>query len=117
MLIQVNTDGNIEGGEKFTNYVESDVGNLLSRVSDHLTRLEIHLSDQNGAKTGSNDKRCLMEARPEGRQPVIVSHEAATVEDAWTGAAKKLVRLLEADLGRIGDHRAGSAPKTEEGTA
>ena len=117
MLIQVNTDGNIEGGEKFLRYVEAELSRLLSRFADHLTRLDVHLSDENGAKTGLADKRCLLEARPEGRRPVIVSHDAATVENAWTGATKKLERLLEADQGRIDDHRAGASINPNKETA
>lgn len=117
MLIQVSTDGNIESGEKFIRYVEADLRRLLSRFADHLTRLDVHLSDENGAKSGTADKRCLLEARPEGRQPVIVSDNAASLEDAWTSAAKKLVRLLEADLGRIEDHRAGASRKLDDETA
>ncbi len=32
--------------------------------------MEVHRSDENGSKSGQNDKRCVTEARLEGRQPV-----------------------------------------------
>lgn len=114
MQIQVNTDDNIEGRESLVRYVEAEVGNILSRFKDQVTRVEIHLSDENAAKPGTSDKRCLMEARPAGRPPVAVSHEAASLEDAWTGAAKKMLRLLESTLGRVSDRKGGASIRTDD---
>ena len=54
----------------------------MSRISDHITRVEVHLSDENGDKDGQNDMRCMMEARLEGRQPIAVTHQAATLDEA-----------------------------------
>ncbi len=114
MLIQVSTDDNIEGGEKFVRDIEAEVGRILSRFAEHITRLEIHLSDENGDKPGSTDKRCLMEARPTGRPPVAVSQEGATLEDAWTGAAKKMQRLLESTFGRANDRKGAASTRTDD---
>ncbi len=114
MLIQVNTDANIEGGEKFVRYVEGEMDRLLSRFRDNLSRLDIHLSDENGAKQGPIDKRCLLEAHRSGHPAVVVSHEAATLEEAWTGAAKKLLHVLESNLGRNEDHKGGASIRTGE---
>ena len=114
MLIQVDTDDNIEGREKLVRYVEAEVSRILSRFSDQITRVEIHLSDENADKPGNTDKRCLMEARPAGRPPVAVSHEGATLEDAWTGAAKKMLRLLESTLGRVGDRKGGASIRMDD---
>jgi hypothetical protein len=109
MLLQVNTGNNIESREKLIRSVQSEVGRTLSRFNDRLTRVEIFLSDENGDKPGIADKRCVIETRPVGCPPVAVSYESATLEDAWTGAAKKLVRLLEAILGRANDHKGGAS--------
>ncbi len=103
MQIQINTDHNIEGGEALADQVSGVVESALDRVSDHITRVEVHLSDENSDKSGQNDKRCMMEARLEGRQPVAVTHQAATVDQAVDGAADKLVRLIESTLGRRHD--------------
>jgi ribosome-associated translation inhibitor RaiA len=105
MQIQVNTDHNIEGHEALAAQVSSVVEGALSLVSDHITRVEVHLSDENGAKVGQHDKRCMMEARLEGRQPIAVTDEAATLNEAIDGAADKLARLIESDLGRMRDQR------------
>lgn len=105
MKIQVNTDKNIEGHEKLVAQVEATVAKSLSHVSAHVTRVEVHLSDENGDKNGQHDKRCMMEARLEGRQPTAVTCEAATVAQAVAGAADKLKSSLESTLGRLHEHR------------
>lgn len=73
-----------------------------------ITRVQIHLGDENAGKSGAADKRCVMEARPAGRQPVAVTHKAATLEEACDGAAEKLGNLLESKFGRL-DDRKGAA--------
>lgn len=103
MQIQINTDHNIEGREALADHVSAVVETALNRVSDHITRVEVHLSDENGDKGGANDKRCMLEARLGGRQPIAVTHQAATLEQAVDGAAVKLVRLIESTLGRRHD--------------
>lgn len=106
MQIQINTDRNIEGHEALTAQVSSVVESTLSRISDHITRVEVHLSDENSdKKSGDNNMRCLMEARLQGRQPVAVTHQAATLDQAVDGAADKLIRLIESTLGRLRDHK------------
>ncbi len=102
MQIQVNTDHNIEGREELAARVEAVVEAALSRFSDRITRVEVHLSDENGAKSGGNDKRCMMEARLEHRRPTAVTNHAATVDEAVSGAADKLQRSIESALGRLG---------------
>ena len=69
MQIQVNTDHTIEGHEALAARIRGVVENALSRMSDHITRVEVHLTDESGPKSGKNNKRCMMEARLEGRQP------------------------------------------------
>ena len=101
MHVQINTDRNIQGSEALSAQVEAVVVGALGRFVDHVTRVEVHLSDENGGKGGGEDKRCLMEARLEGRQPTAVSHQAATVEAAMDGAAAKLARAIESTLGRL----------------
>jgi ribosome-associated translation inhibitor RaiA len=82
-------------------------------MSDHVTRVEVHLTDERGPKSGKNDKRCMMEARLEGRQPIAVTDEASTLDLAVNGAADKLVRLIEHTLDKLYDqrtHRIDSPP-------
>lgn len=101
MQIQVNTDENVEGGEDLSHRVSAEIHTRLDRYSQHITRIEVHLSHEEGNKAGASGKRCLIEARLEGRQPEVVSERSATLEGAYSGAAKKLQRALETTLGRL----------------
>ena len=103
MQIQINTDHNIEGNERLAAHVKGVVQDALARFQDRITRVEVHLSDQNGDKTGPSDKRCMIEARMEGRKPTAVTHDAATVDQAVEGAAEKLHRSIEHTLERLRD--------------
>jgi ribosome-associated translation inhibitor RaiA len=100
LQVQINTDRNIEGKEALTAQVSGVVEAALSRFSDHITRVEVHLTDENADKSGQYDNRCLIEARLEGRQPVAVTHTAASLDQAVAGAADKLARMIESTLGR-----------------
>jgi len=102
MLIQINTDGNVNQSDTLTKWIEATVRDILGRFSDHVTRVEIHLSDENSDKKyGSSDMRCLLEARLAGLQPVAVTDAAATVEQAVDGAVRKMRRSLDSTLGRL----------------
>lgn len=105
MKIQLNTDVHIEGTEALAAHVSTTVAQALERFSEHVTRVEVHLSDENANKSGDHDKRCMLEARLEGRQPVAVTEHAATLHQAVSGAAHKMARLLDSTLGRLHDHR------------
>jgi len=94
MKIQINTGHNIDGHEALARQAEFTVENALGHLAQHLTRVEVHLSDENNEKGGSTDKRCLMEARLEGRQPIAVSHQSETVAQAIAGAAEKLKQAV-----------------------
>ena len=105
MQIQINTDHHIDGNEALSAHVEAVVEKALRHVKDQLTRVEVHIDDENGGKAGIDDKRCLMEARLRSHQPVVVSHHAGSIHQAVDGAARKLRAALEALLGRLDEHR------------
>ncbi len=94
MKIQINTDHNIHGREALVERLSKDVTKALANVSKHVTRIEIHLSDENGEKGGQGDKRCAMEARLEGRQPIAVTEHASSLDLAVHGACNKLIRMI-----------------------
>ena len=103
MLIQINTDSNIQAREETVRLVYSSVEGAVGRFGDRITRVEAHLSDTNSRKSTGDDIRCVFEARLAGLQPIAVSHQAATIEQAVTEAADKLERLIESTLGRLQD--------------
>ncbi|MGK2905001.1 MAG: HPF/RaiA family ribosome-associated protein [Desulfuromonadales bacterium] len=114
MQIQINTDRNIDGNEALAAYVRGETEHALSRFNDHITRVEVHLSDENSdKKKGKGGQRCVMEARLEGRQPIVATHQTTTLELAVNGAAEKLSRLIESIIGRSENkrgHRADPHP-------
>ncbi len=104
MQIQVNTGHHVEGGEELTRQIEGVVEGALGRFSDRITRVEVHLTDENGSqKSGGSDKRCVMEARLAGQQPITVSAEGSSLEQALDGAADKLEKTIRRTLGRLDD--------------
>jgi ribosome-associated translation inhibitor RaiA len=105
MQVQINTDSSIEGREQLATELRIVVEDTLSRFSDHITRVEVHLSDENRDKGGSDDKRCVMEAHLKGHPPIVVTDQAATVGQAVHGAASKLKKAIESSLGRLRDHQ------------
>lgn len=112
MHIQCNTDDNLAGSQALERAVEETVESTLGRFRDRITRVEVHLADVNAERNGPRDLRCLMEARPRARDPVAVTHRATTLEEAYGGAARKLVRLLETTFGRA--EQAKGAPSIRD---
>ena len=104
MQIQVNSDSSVAVDVDLSAFVEANVNSVLARFADRISRIEVHLSDVNGERFGNQDKRCLMEARATGRDPVAVTEEAATWELAVKGAANKMQRLLRSTFGRLGEN-------------
>lgn len=104
MNIQFNTDNNISGSEKLNDYFSSTLSDALSRFSNQITRLEVHLTDENSNKEGQNDKRCVLEARLEGLQPIAVTNNGNTIEQAVRGATDKLKSSLDTVIGRMRNH-------------
>lgn len=101
MQIQVNTDRHIQGGENLHERVQAMVADAVSHLRDRITRIEVHLSDENSDKGGDRDKRCMLEARVGGLKPIAVTHQAETLALAIDGAAEKLERALENALGKL----------------
>ena len=111
MNIQINTGHNIQGNKALITKFSSTIKSALIRMSDHITKVEVHLKDEDGDKKGKNDKRCMIEAHIEGRQPIVVTEHADTLNQALDGAIDKLINMIESIRGRQRDRR---NIKTEE---
>jgi len=103
MQVQVNTDRNVKGSEQLELYVQSTVEASLGRFGERITRVEVHLSDDNGDRTRGDDKRCLLEARPAGMQPVVVTNVGETIDQAVDGAVEKMEKLLDSTFAKLDD--------------
>ena len=65
----------------------------LERYGDRIRRVDVHLSDAIGNKPGQEDKCCMIEARRDGREPIVVTHQESTIEQAIQGAVHNLKKF------------------------
>ncbi len=104
MQILVNSNHSVEVTSTLEEHVRACVESALERFDDQLTRVEVHLNDLNSGKSGPQDKRCQMEARVKGHDPVSVSHKADSLTLAIDGAAEKLNHALAHALDKFNRH-------------
>ncbi|MCM4169277.1 hypothetical protein KCTC52924_00657 [Arenibacter antarcticus] len=104
MTIQINTDKTITGEKRSSDFFTAQISKELQRFESHISRIEVHLKDENGKKDGFNDISCLLEARLEGRQPIAVTNQANTIDLAVTGAIDKIKSALDTIVGKIQKH-------------
>ncbi|MFI1916168.1 ribosomal subunit interface protein [Nocardia sp. NPDC020380] len=109
MQIQVFADKHIGGGAPLIEKAQDDIASVLDRFSDQLTRVEAHITDVNGHKGGSEDKRCSLEARPKGQPPVATNFKASTAEEAYLGAAESMAHLLDSRFGKLHHAKGGES--------
>jgi Sigma 54 modulation protein / S30EA ribosomal protein len=100
MQILVSSDDRICCDAELIQRIEGVVEGMLERFTGQVTRVEVRLSDLDSSQMGDRDKRCLMEARISGLQPVAATHEAATLTEAIHDAAEQLRRALGEHLRR-----------------
>ncbi|HYF41309.1 MAG TPA: HPF/RaiA family ribosome-associated protein [Ramlibacter sp.] len=105
MQVQVNTSNGIENKETLERWASDYLNEALARFHQDITRVEVQLRDTNSGKKGAEDKRCMLEARINGREPVAVTHHAATQDDAFRGATQRLIHLLDHTLGKLDRHQ------------
>ena len=105
MKIQFNTDKTINGDERNESFFTNQISEALQRFDSKITRIEVHLKDENGKEEGFNTMSCTLEARIEGRQPIAVSSQADTIEQAISDATEKLKASLKTILEQMQSHR------------
>lgn len=101
MLIQVNSNHSIEMSQGLEDRVRATLEGELERFDEYLTRLEVHLNDENGSKSGPQDKRCQIEARLKHHEPLSVTHKAESLDLAIVGAAEKMLHALDHLTGKL----------------
>lgn len=114
MQINVNTDKTIDRTQGLDEHVQTVVGAAVQRFGEQITRIEVHLSDENSEKSVDGGSRCTLEARVTGYQPVAVSNHAATLHQAINGASDKLKRAIDSALGRLHDKNLHEKPQIAE---
>lgn len=102
MQVQVNADATIQGGDSLEAWATEEINTKLARLKEHVVRVEVFLTGVDALKsTGGPGKKCVLETRANGRQPVAVNAEAEKVKDAFNAALEKLRRAVESDLDKV----------------
>ena len=101
MKIQLNSDKHISVSTKHSVRIEKKLQQKLKHFVKEITRIEVHLSDENSVKGGIDDKRCLLEARVAKIKPISTEHHASTIDQAVSGASEQLVNALRNRLEKI----------------
>jgi ribosome-associated translation inhibitor RaiA len=110
MQININTDKTIERHSGLDEHVETVVKAAVARFGEQITRIEVHLSDDNSQKSADGGNRCMLEARVTNYQPIAVTEHGATLHQAINGAADKLKRAIDSALGRLHDKQLHKTP-------
>ena len=92
MQIQLNTH-HVERTDELEQFVDRTLNEALEHLADRLTRVEVHLTDENGPK-GGPDKTCKMEGRIAGKDPVTVEQRFDNIHGAIREASGKLKRAV-----------------------
>ena len=104
MLVQVNAGNGVENTEALQRWATDHLNETLERFQQDITRVEVQLSDENHGKAGAADKRCMLAARLAHHDPIAVSHHGESQDEAFRGAARKLLHALDHALGKLRDH-------------
>jgi Sigma 54 modulation protein / S30EA ribosomal protein len=104
MTILFNTDKTISGEDKHREYFSELIAKELKNYDSHITRIEAHLSDENGKKEGPNDIRCVLEVRLENKSPLAATNQADTEMKAIAGAISKVKKSLATTISKGRNH-------------
>jgi ribosomal subunit interface protein len=99
MQIQINAS-DVKSSDAIATHVVERIEAAIGRWADHVTRVEVHLHDVNGHKSGV-DKSCKMEVRLKHHQPLAVEDIADDLYEAVRGAAKKLSTRVQRTLEKL----------------
>ena len=104
MTIQINADKNLDVHETYQAQLKDQLSEESRRYDENITLQEVHLYRENSNKKSEDDKRCIIEARLKGRQPIAVTDIANTYYQTVLGAIDKLETSLDTILGRLRNH-------------
>lgn len=105
--IEINSQ-DVERTDELDQFTRDRIQQALKHFADQITRVEVHLHDENGPK-GGTDKTCKLEGRPTGLEPLVVEQRSDNLHGAIREASGKLKRALRHELEKLG--RLGHVPK------
>ena len=108
MQVLIKSDNSIQMHSKLSDAIGAYISNVLRRFEPYLVRVDVYLTGESNRKNstgGPVEKRCLLEARPKHHRSLVASNGSFTIDEAFSGAATKMQRLLESTYGRLSDKR------------
>ncbi|MBA2964064.1 MULTISPECIES: HPF/RaiA family ribosome-associated protein [Ramlibacter] len=105
MQVQVNTSNGVENKDTLERWATDYLNEALARFSQDITRVEVQMRETSNSRNGAVDKRCMLEARIAGRDPVAATHHAPSQDEAFRGATQRLIHLLDHTLGKLDRHQ------------
>ncbi len=112
MEVLVHTDSKIAAKPDLERHVRDVLASRLARYSVRLTRVEVGFNEENARAIGVPDRRCTIEARPAGKDPVAVSADAVELGLAFDGALDKLVAVLDRRFGKEAQRKGAPSIRT-----
>jgi hypothetical protein len=104
MMIQINTGKNLSVNNDYEQKINEAITKELKRFDERITRVEVHFSDENSSKEGLNDKKCLLEVRLKGMEPIVVTDFSNSYDLSLSGALVKMKSVLNSKIGKIQVH-------------
>jgi hypothetical protein len=104
VYIQIRADNQVPSDGERDSRLEDQIRQRLARFEERITDVEVHVSD-GGNGRGHGELKCTLEARVNGVPPIAVADHGPDFDRAVLGAAKKAVRAIDHQLGRLADGR------------
>jgi len=94
MQIQVHFS-DIKNSWSLNSHVHQRLTHAIKSGIDQITRIDVHLHDDSGPnKSGTCDKRCTIEARLAGMQPLSIEQRGNDMYSVINQATRKLQQTL-----------------------
>lgn len=116
MHVQVHAEDAIQGGDALLRWAQETAQGRLARLKEYLPRVDVYFSAVDQLKEGGPGKRCVIETHVSGRPPLVVTVEAEKVDDAFPAALDRLIRAIDADLGKLKDRHGRDTIRSAEAT-
>lgn len=96
--------GKLDKSDALGEHVHEQIDHALRHYKARFSRVVIHLHDDNESKGGPHDKRCVIEARPNGAEPLAVEGTGSDLYKTVSAVANKLERAVRHFVDRHRDH-------------
>lgn len=94
----------IEKSDALGEHIETHLQRALRHYEDRFLRVDVHIHDDKAGRHGSDDKRCVIEGRPSGGEPLAVEHHGDDFYATATEAVKKFERAVHHFVERQREH-------------